>query len=105
MTPQLFARLFTASRDAHEGGMHEAACHALTAAMHVANDGADEAGLEKVIREARAQSRWLDEHVPEHPLSSRHPERGDRPGPYAALANQAERFLAETRAGAPRRGR
>lgn len=86
----LFEQLLGLSRDAHAHGQHEAAYHALTAAMHAAQDTNDHAGLRVIVDEARAQIDWIDRYDPTHRLSTMSASRHNHPGVYALLARQAE---------------
>ena len=84
-----YERLLDVSRAAHGNGQHEVAYHALVAAMHAADDGADAARLREVEREAEAQIAWIDRHAPGHRLSTHSAGRHGHPGVYAMLARQA----------------
>lgn len=88
-TPSLYERLLAISREAHERGQHETAYHALTAAMHAADDAADIGALVVVRREAEAQIAAIDRDTPEHRLSTRSAARHQHPGVYAMLVRQA----------------
>src|SRR5215216_5343350 len=82
--PSLFERLLAESREAHACGQHEVAYHALTAAMHAADDAADVAA-----HEAAAQLEHIDVHAPEHRLSTRSAARHAHPGVYTLLTRQS----------------
>jgi len=86
--PSLFVRLLAESREAHACGQHEVAYHALTAAMHAADDAADVAALETAGLEAAAQLQHIDQHTPEHRLSTKSAARHVHPGVYTLLARQ-----------------
>jgi hypothetical protein len=88
-TASLFDRLFALSREAHALGQHEVAYHALTAAMHAADDAADAAALERVGREAEAQIAAIDRTEPAHRLSTRSASHHGHPGVYVMLVRQA----------------
>jgi hypothetical protein len=95
----LHQRLLEISREAHERGQHETAYHALTAAMHAADDVADVHALAEIGREAEAQIAWIDRHAPASRLSTASARRHDHPGVYAMLARQvaAHEKMLETR--------
>jgi hypothetical protein len=84
-----YAPLFALSRDAHAIGEFEVAYHALVAAMHAVAEGDDVALLDAVEREARRQIAWIDEHAPEHRLSTSSAQKHAHPGVYAMLAREA----------------
>ena len=84
----LFEQLLAASRDAHARQQHEVAYHALTAAMHAADDAGDVSALAEVAREAEAQIAWIDRHAPTHRLSSNSARAHNHPGVYAMLVRQ-----------------
>ena len=86
--PSLYERLLVISREAHERGQHETAYHALTAAMHAADDAADIGALAIVRREAEAQIMAIDRDTPGHRLSTRSAARHQHPGVYAMLGRQ-----------------
>lgn len=86
--PSLFERLVAISREAHAHGQHEAAYHALTAAMHAADDAADVHALTIVRREAEVQITAIDRGFPGHRLSTQSAARHQHPGVYAMLARQ-----------------
>lgn len=85
----LFERLLAASREAHGLGHYEVAYHALTAAMHSADDDADVRGLAVIGREAERQIAHIDRVDPGHRLSTRSAGRHTHPGVYALLVRQA----------------
>ena len=87
--PALFERLLAASREAHGHGQYEVAYHALTAAMHFADDMADVQGLAEVGREAEEQIAYIDRVAPGHRLSTRSAARHSHPGVYALLVRQS----------------
>ena len=87
-TPSLFDRLLLLSREAHARGQHEVAYHALTAAMHAADDARNVRALAELGREAEAQIAWVDRYAREHRLSSTSAARHQHPGVYAMLARQ-----------------
>lgn len=87
-TASLFERLLAISRDAHARRQHEAAYHALTAAMHAADDAADVGALTIVLQESEAQIAAIDRSSPGHRLSTRSAARHQHPGVYAMLARQ-----------------
>jgi hypothetical protein len=100
--PPLSARLVALSREAHRSARHEAAYHALTAAMHAAHDEGAAETLAEVEREAAAQIAWIDAHAPGHRLSTASAGEHAHPGVYAMLGRQAaahRHMLART--GAP----
>lgn len=87
-------RLLAASRDAHQAGLHEAACYALAAAAYAAEDLGDFDALAEILADARAQIAWLDAHVPEHRASTRGSRRLGQPDIYDRLVHHLERCLA-----------
>jgi hypothetical protein len=87
--PTLFVRLLAESREAHAGGQHEVAYHALMAAMHAADDVADLRALEAVSLEAAAQLQHIDRHLPQHRLSTSSASRHVHPGVFTLLARQS----------------
>ena len=86
--PSLFDRLLVLSREAHARGQHEVAYHALTAAMHAADDARDVRALAELGREAESQIAWIDRNAREHRLSTTSAARHQHPGVYAMLARQ-----------------
>lgn len=84
----LFERLLALGREAHHTGHHETAYHALTAAMHAAEDAGDVRALAEIGREVEAQIAWIDRHAPQHRLSTASARRHHHPGVYAMLARQ-----------------
>lgn len=84
----LSERLLALSREAHQRKQHEAAYHALTAAMHAADDAADSRALAEIAREVEAQIAWIDRHEPTHRLSTASARLHQHPGVYAMLARQ-----------------
>jgi hypothetical protein len=89
----LFERLLGLSREAHAGRQFETAYHALTAAMHAADDAADTRALAVVAAEAEAQIEWIDRHAPAHRLSSSSSSQREHPGVYVMLARQTAAHL------------
>ena len=77
------------SRTAHERRQHEAAYHALTAAMHAASDDNDHALLEAIAGEAQTQITWIDRYEAAHRLSTHSSQRRGHPGVYAMLTRDA----------------
>jgi hypothetical protein len=92
-TPSLYERLLAISREAHERGQLESAYHALTAAMHAADDAADIGALAVVRREAELQIMAIDRDAPEHRLSTSSAARHQHPGVYAMLGRQARMHM------------
>ena len=88
--PHLFDQLFALSQEAHTLGQHEVAYHALTAAMHAAQDSQNVAGLRGVVKEAQRQIASIDANTPAQRLSTTSAGRHNHPGVYAMLARQAE---------------
>ena len=101
--PSLTTRLLALSREAHQRRQHAVAYHALTAAMHDADDAGDVEALAEVGREAAAQIAWIDRFEPAHRLSTPSARRHDHPGVYAMLARQvaAHEKMAAPRHAAP----
>ena len=87
--PSLFVRLLAESREAHAHGQHEVAYHALTAAMHAADDAADVVALKTAGLEAVTQLEHIDRHIPDHRLSTTSAARHVHPGVYTLLARQS----------------
>jgi membrane carboxypeptidase/penicillin-binding protein PbpC len=87
---RLSDRLLALSREAHASRHHEAAYHALTAAMHTADDDADVAALEVIVEEARGQIEWLDQNDPAHRISTAGAAKHRHPGVYEMLIKQAQ---------------
>jgi hypothetical protein len=87
-TPTMFERLLAISREAHRRGRYETAYHALTAAMHSADDDADVEALKLVVGEAQAQIAAIDHDAPGHRLSTPSAARHEHPGVYAMLVRQ-----------------
>lgn len=92
-TPSLYERLLAISREAHECGQHEAAYHALTAAMHAADDDGNVGALAVVRREAESQIMAIDRDAPQHRLSTSSAARHQHPGVYAMLGRQARMHM------------
>lgn len=82
-------RCLALSRDAHAGHRHEAAYHALCAAMHAAHDVHDVDALRAVASEAEAQLAWIDANAREHRLSTASAAGHQHPGVYTMLVRQA----------------
>ncbi len=57
-----FPRLLALSREAHAAGRHEVGYHSLWAALHSAEDDANEPGVRAVERLACDQLAWIDAH-------------------------------------------
>ncbi len=87
-------RLLALARDAHAGGLHEAAYHALAGALHAAEAAGDMATIAAVMREAATQVAWIDEHLPEHRMSSSSTAAHGNPGGYGMLLRQARNRIA-----------
>jgi hypothetical protein len=85
----LYAPLLELSRAAHAGRQHEVAYHALTAAMHAANDARDRDALEAIAHEAESQIGWIDRHTSAQRLSTNSAHQHGHPGVYAMLAREA----------------
>ena len=77
------------SREAHALAQHEAAYHALTAAMHSADSTGNVNALDAIGREAEQQISFIDRNHPEHRLATRSAARHSHPGVYALLVRQA----------------
>lgn len=92
-------RLLLLARDAHAGGHHEAAYHALAAALHAAEDGRDLPTVMEIVREAAAQLAWLDRHLPEHRMSTSSASVLGQAGGYQALMRQAKGWIASAGSG------
>jgi hypothetical protein len=84
--------LLAISREAHARGQHEVAYHALTSALHAAYDARDRGALSAVAQEAAGQIAWMDDHAPEHRLSTTSASGHNHPGVYALLARQANAY-------------
>ena len=65
-----YSRLLNINREAFAEAHYEVAYHALAAALHAASDEADQARVRSVQEIAIQQGNWIDEHRPEHRLSS-----------------------------------
>lgn len=89
VVPPLFERLLAMSREAHAQAHYEVAYHALTAAMHSADDAADVRALAVIGREAERQIAHIDRVDPAHRLSTTSAARHAHPGVYALLVRQA----------------
>jgi hypothetical protein len=105
--PSQFERLLAESREAHALGRYEVAYHALTAAMHAADDDGDVAALQMAGREAVAQLAHIDRYQPGHRLSTASAARHEHPGVYVMLYRQSAMHVglhdARLRAGDRRR--
>ncbi len=69
-TTDLFNALMDASRLAMKSAHYEAAYHALTAALHCAQDMKDADRLEEVAREARQQLQYVNTMAKTNTMSS-----------------------------------
>lgn len=87
-------RLLALARDAHAGGLHEAAYHALAGALHAAEAARDLATVTAVMREAATQLAWIDRHLPEHRMSSSSAASHGNPSGYEMLLRQARSWTA-----------
>jgi ABC-type nitrate/sulfonate/bicarbonate transport system substrate-binding protein len=65
-----YPRLLVINRDAFAGAHYEVAYHALAAALHSACDEANQERVRTVQTLATQQRDWIDEHRPEHRMSS-----------------------------------
>jgi len=65
-----YARLLVINRQAFSEAHYEVAYHALAAALHAAGDAADATRVRQIQNLAIQQRDWIDEHRPEHRLSS-----------------------------------
>lgn len=101
-------RLLALARDAHAGGLHEAAYHALAGALHAAEAARDLATVTAVMHEAATQLAWIDRHLPEHRMSSSSAASHGSPGGYEMLVREARNWTAAASRGpgseAPRPG-
>ena len=93
MTPHqqddLYERLIELSQEALVSGHYETAYHVLTAARHYAQDIGDEQCLRLVEQTANAQQSWIDEHSPEHRMSTQATVERSGVKFYETLARQA----------------
>jgi hypothetical protein len=85
----LYEQLVMLSQEALAAGHYEAAYHALTAAMHVADDTSDAERLREVARLARVQRDHIDRAAPGHRMASGSAPERHGFNFYDALAQQA----------------
>jgi hypothetical protein len=88
-TTDLYERLLALNREAFAAGSYEVAYHALAAAMHCAIELEAPELLSDVAQRASEQMTWIDEHVPEHTLSTRSAGQRGNTSVYGLLARQA----------------
>src|SRR5689334_14728942 len=84
-----YPALLAINRRAFARAEYEVAYHALAAALHVACDHADAARISDVRRIALRQGAWIDEHRPEHRLSSSSAKARGRNSMFSMLERQA----------------
>src|SRR4051794_21299781 len=90
--------LLALEQEAFRGGHYEVGFHALEAAAHCAYGRHDPIGLAVVAGLAETRRDWIDQHAPEHPLSSgRAAAHGGR-GAFAALASMVHALQAAVHA-------
>ena len=78
--------LLGVSRRAVAAGAYETAYHALAAAVHAASDAGDEGRLGELRLETRRQQAAVNDHAPDHRLSSGSGTKRGHPGWLEALA-------------------
>jgi hypothetical protein len=77
------------NREAFSGEHYEVAYHALAAALHSACDDADQERVRSVQEIAIEQRDWIDEHEPEHRLSSKSARKRGQQSMFSMLERQA----------------
>ncbi len=85
----IYERLMAISEEALESAHYETAYHALTAAMHYAEDIGDEQRLARVEQVAKAQRDWIDSRAPQHRMSTHWATQHQHKGLYQTLIQQA----------------
>ena len=85
----MYSRLMAISQEALVSAHEETAYHALTAAMHLADDLGDDQRLLAVERAAKAQLDWIDAHNPENRMSSQSTAERKGVNLYYTLIKQA----------------
>ncbi len=85
----LYTQLMKISTEAVAKAYYETAYHALSAAMHYAQDHNDEQRLHLVEQEAKTQQAWVDAHAPEHRMSTQSTNKHHGTCLYDMLARQA----------------
>lgn len=85
----LYERLMAVSEEAIESAHYETAYHALTAALHYAEDIGDEQRLAKVEQTAKEQQELIDTRAPEHRMSTHSDTKHHASNLYDTLARQA----------------
>lgn len=85
----MYEQLATISREALESGHYEVAFHALSAAIHCANDLGNEEFLRDVEQEAEAQKALIDQAAPESRMSTQAAHRRGGKNMYDSLIQQA----------------
>jgi hypothetical protein len=84
--------------DARAIGEHHVSYHALAAAMHAAESMRDSAALEAIAAVSREHARWIDQHDPKHPLSSKSAAQRGHHGLFEQLAATCAAVRARLRA-------
>ncbi len=85
----MYERLIEISQEALMSGHYETAYHVLTAARHYAQDLGDEQRLRLVEQTANSQQSWIDQHDPEHRMSTKSTVERTGVKFYETLARQA----------------
>jgi hypothetical protein len=84
-----YSRLLGINRQAFSEAHYEVAYHALAAALHAASDEADQIRVREVQVVAIEQRDWIDEHRPEHRLSSASARKRGQQNIFWMLERQA----------------
>lgn len=85
----LYERLIAISEEAIDSEHYETAYHALTAALHYAQDIGDEQRLATVKQTAKEQQELIDTRAPEHRMSTHSSSKHHASNLYETLARQA----------------
>ena len=84
-----YSRLLVINGQEFSGAHYEVAYHALAAALHAACDDANMTRLRQIQQIAVQQRDWIDEHQPEHRLSTTSAQQRGQRNVFWMLERQA----------------
>lgn len=84
----MYEQLIAISQEALMSAYYETAYHALTAALHYAENIGDEQRLAEVEQVAKAQRDWIDSRAPQHRMSTQWATQHQHKGFYHSLIQQ-----------------
>lgn len=94
----LFSRLMDIGREAFARGHYVTANHALSTALHCADEMGQHQRVPEVIHTAREQMEWIDTREPAHRISSASAAARGNESMYATLITHAEAIATVARA-------